>query len=96
MKSILRSNMLCTIHNALIMPHFNDSHLAWGSNTKTGLGWTCYINRHEQVLMAAIKLPILNQSVKKTPVVKPTDMFRILTWKFYYKLSNNFLITLII
>ena len=69
-KSILQSNMLCTIHNALIMPHFNDSHLAWGSNTKTGLGWICYINRPEQVLIAAITLPILNQSVKKNTSCK--------------------------
>ena len=41
--------------------------------------------------MAAITLPILNQSVKKLQVVKLTDMFRISAWKFYYKLSNNLL-----
>ena len=41
--------------------------------------------------MAAITLPILNQSVKKIQVVKLTDMFRISAWKLYYKLSNNLL-----
>ena len=44
-----------------------------------------------ELLMTAITLPMLNQSVKKLQVVKLTDMFRISAWKFYYKLSNNLL-----
>ena len=35
-KSILLANILLTMYNALIMPHFNYCLLAWGSNIKAG------------------------------------------------------------
>ena len=35
-KSILQANILLTMYNALIMPHFNYCLLAWGSNIKAG------------------------------------------------------------
>ena len=35
-KSILQANILLTMYNALIMPHFNYCLLAWDSNIKAG------------------------------------------------------------
>ena len=35
-KSILQANILLTMFNALIMPHFNCCLFAWGSNIKAG------------------------------------------------------------
>ena len=90
-KSILQANILLTMYNALIMPHFNYCLLAWGSNIKAG---------HKLHLLQKKALRIIDSShyiahtepiCKKLQVVKLTDMFRISAWKFYYKLSNNLL-----
>ena len=63
-KSILQANILLTMYNALIMPHFNYCLLAWGSNIKAGHKLHLLQKIKSELLMAAITLPILNQSVK--------------------------------
>ena len=79
------------MYNALIMPHFNNCLLAWGSNKKAG---------HKLHLLQKT-LRIIDDShyiahtepiCKKLQVLKFTDMFRISAWKFYYKLSNNLIL----
>ena len=90
-KSILQANILLTMYYALIIPHFNYCLLAGGSNITAGYKLHLLQKRPSELLMAAITLPILNQSVKKLYVVKLTDIFQISAWKFYYKLSNSLL-----
>ena len=88
-KSILQANILLTMYNSLIIPHFNYCLLAWRSNIKAGHKLHLLQKRPSELLMAAITLPILNQTVKNTSC--KTYMFRISAWKFYYLLSNNLL-----
>ena len=63
-RSILQANILLTMYNALIMPHFNYCLLAWGSNIKAGHKLHLLQKKPSELLMAAITLPIPNQSVK--------------------------------
>ena len=64
-KSILQASILLTMYNALIMPHFDYCLLAWVSNIKAGHKLQLIQKKTpSELLMAAITLPILNQSVK--------------------------------
>ena len=83
--------MLPTLYNSLIMPHFHYCILASGSTIKNG---------HKLHLLQKKAVRIINNShyiahtdpiFKKLHIVKVTDMFRIVIWKFYYKLRNNLL-----
>ena len=90
-KYIVLCDVLQTLYNSLIMPHFHYCLLAWGSTIKNG---------HKLHLLQKKAVRIINNShyiahtdpiFKKLHMVKVTDMFRIAIWKFYHKLRNNLL-----
>ena len=91
LRSTLPEDILLTIYNSLIMPHFNYSHLVWGCNIHEG---------HKLHLLQKKALRIITNShfiahseplCKRLRVVKVIDMFEMILWKFYYKLMNNML-----
>ena len=91
LKYIVPCDVLQTLYNSLIMPHFHYCLLAWGSTIKNG---------HKLHLLQKKAVRIINNShyiahtdpiFKKLHMVKVTDMFCIAIWKFYYKLRNNLL-----
>ena len=91
LKFILPADVLLTIYNSLILPHFNYCHLAWGSNITA---------RHKLHLLQKMAVRIVDHRhflahtepiCKRLRIVKIVDMFQISIWKFYYKLMNNML-----
>ena len=91
LRPTLPEDILLTIYNSLIMPHFNYCHLVWGCNIHEG---------HKLPLLQKKALRIITNShfiahseplCKRLRVVKVIDMFEIILWKFYYKLMNNML-----
>ena len=91
LRPTLPEDILLTIYNSLIMPHFNYCHLVWGCNIHEG---------HKLHLLQKKALRIITNShfiahseplCKRLLVVKVIDMFEIILWKFYYKLMNNML-----
>ena len=90
-KSILQANILLTMYNALIMPHFNYCLLAWGSNIKAGHKLHLLQKKTLRIIDGSHYIAHTEPICKKLQFVKLTDMFRISAWKFYYKLSNNLL-----
>ena len=91
LRPTLPEDILLTIYNSLIMPHFNYCHLVWGCNIHEG---------HKLHLLQKKALRIITNShfivhseplCKRLRVVKVIDMFEIILWKFYYKLMNNML-----
>ena len=91
LKFILPADVLLTIYNRLIFPHFSYCHLAWGSNITAGHKLhllqkkAVRIRDHEHFL--AHTEPIC----KKLRIVKIVDMFQNSIWKFHYILMNNML-----
>ena len=91
LRTILPSDVLQTLYNSFIMPHFHYCLLTWGSTIKTG---------HKLHLLQKKALRLIDNShyiahtepiFKKIHVVKIIDMFSIAVWKFYYKLMNDLL-----
>ena len=91
LKSIVPSDVLHTLYNSLIMPHFHYCLLTWGSTIKNG---------HKLHLLQKKALRLVDNShyiahtdpiFKKLHMVKIIDMFNIAVWKFYFKLMNNLL-----
>ena len=91
LRTILPSDVLQTLYNSLIMPHFHYCLLTWGSTIKTG---------HKLHLLQKKALRLIDKShyiahtepiFKKLHMVKIIDMFGIAVWKFYYKLMNDLL-----
>ena len=91
LKPTLPEDILLTIYNSLIMPHFIYCHSFWG----------CSIHeRHKLHLLQKKALRINTNShyiahseplCKMLRVVKMIDMFETILWKFYCKLMNNML-----
>ena len=91
LKSIVPSDVLHTLYNSLIMPHFHYCLLTWGSTIRNG---------HKLHLLQKKALRLVDNShyiahtdpiFKKLHMVKIIDMFNIAVWKFYYKLMNDLL-----
>ena len=91
LRTILPSDVLQTLYNSVIMPHFHYCLLTWGSTIKTG---------HKLHLLQRKALRLIDNShyiaptkpiFKKLHMVKIIDMFSIAVWKFYYKLMNDLL-----
>ena len=91
LKSIVPSDVLHTLYNSLIMPHFHYCLLTWGSTIRNG---------HKLHLLQKKALRLVDNShyiaytdpiFKKLHMVKIIDMFNIAVWKLYYKLMNDLL-----
>ena len=91
MKNILPSDILHTIYNTLIMPHYSYCLLTWGSKIHIV---------HRLLLLQKKALRMIDDShyiahtepiCKKLQIEKISDLFRITVWKFYYKLTNTLL-----
>ena len=84
LRPTLPEDILLTIYNSLIVPHFNYCHLVWSCNIHEG---------HKLHLLQKKALRIITNShfiahseplCKRLRVVKVIDMFEMILWKFYY------------
>ena len=89
LKHIYPEDILLSLYNTLIVPHFHYCILSWGSNIS---------NSHPLYLIQKKALRLLTNSdyvahteplFKNLHTLKLMDMFSIALWKFYYKLMNN-------
>ena len=91
LKFILPADVLLTIYNSLILPHFNYCHLAWGSNITAGHKLHLLQKKAVRIVDHRHFLAHTEPICKRLRIVKIVDMFQISIWKFYYKLMNNML-----
>ena len=91
LKFILPADVLLTIYNSLILPHFNYCHLAWGSNITAGHKLHLLQKKAVRIVDHRHFLAHTEPICKRLRIVKIVDMFQISIWKFYYKLINNML-----
>ena len=64
-KSIFQANILLTMYNALIMPHFSYCLFAWGSNIRAGHKLHLLQKKALRSIDGSYyRFPIINQSVK--------------------------------
>ena len=102
LRPTLPEDILLTIYNSLIMPHFNYCHLVWGCNIHEG--HKLHLLQKKVLLIIAnshcitttciviiLRIPHSEPLCKRLRVVKVIDMFEIILWKFYNKLVNNML-----
>ena len=93
LRTILPSDVLQTLYNSLIMPHFHYCLLIWGSTVKTGYKFhLLQMKAFRLIDNSHITLLIPSPSLKKILMVKIIDMFSFAVWKFYYKLMNDHLL----
>ena len=88
LKFILPADVLLTIYNSLILPHFNCCHLAWGSNITAGHKLHLLQKKAVRIVDHRHFLAHTEPICKRLRIV---DMFQISIWKCYYKLINNML-----
>ena len=91
LKYIVPCDVLQTLYNSLIMPHFHYCLLAWGSTIKNGHKLHLLQKKAVRIITNSHYIAHTDPIFKKLHMVKVTDMFRIAIWKFYYKLRNNLL-----
>ena len=91
LKYIVPCDVLQTLYNSLIMPHFHYCLLAWGSTIKNGHKLHLLQKKAVKIITNSHYIAHTDPIFKKLHMVKVTDMFRIAIWKFYYKLRNNLL-----
>lgn len=91
LKPVLSNDILLTIYNTLITPHYNYCHLTWGNSIKPGHKLHVLQKRALRIVNNTHFLAHSEPICKKLGVVKVTDMYKIMLWKFYYKLMNNVL-----
>ena len=91
LKFILPADVLLTIYNSLILPHFNYCHLARGSNITAGHKLHLLQKKAVRIVDHRHFLAHTEPICKRLRIVKIVDMFQISIWKFYYKLMNNML-----
>ena len=91
LKYILPCDVLHTLYNSLIMPHFHYCPLAWGSTINNGYKLHLLQMKAIRIINNSHYIAHTNPIFKKLHMVKVTDMFRIAIWKFDYKLRNNLL-----
>ena len=82
------ADVLLTIYNSLILPHFNYCHLAWGSNITAGHKLHLLQKKTVRIVDHRHFLAHTEPICKGLRIVKIVDMFQISIWKFYYKLMN--------
>ena len=77
LKFILPSDVLLTIYNSLILPHFNYCHLAWGSNITAGHKLHLLQKKAVRIVDHRHFLAHTEPICKRLRIVKIVDMFQI-------------------
>ena len=77
LKYIVHCDMLQTLYNSLIMPHFHYCLLAWGSTIKNGHKLHLLQKKAVRIIDNSHYITHTNPIFKKLHMVKVTDMFRI-------------------
>ena len=88
LKRILPVDVLLTIYNSLILPHFNFCHLAWGYKIIAGHKLHLLCMKAVRIVDHRHFLAHTEPICKKVRIVKIVDMFQISIWKLYYKLKT--------
>ena len=91
LKLILPADVLLTIYNSLILPHFDYCHLAWRSNIIAGHKLHLLQKKAVRIVDHRHFLSNTEPICKRLRIIKIVDMLQISMWKFYYKLMNNML-----
>ena len=77
LKFILPADVLLTIYNSLILPHFNYCHLAWGSNITAGHKLHLLQKKAVRIVDHRHFLAHTELICKRLRIVKIVDMFQI-------------------
>ena len=85
LKSIFPHDALLTLYNALIMPHFHDCLLVWGSNVKDGHKPHLLQKKANRIIGNSHYIAHTETICKRLHMLKVSDMFRVAIWNFYYK-----------
>ena len=92
LRSNIPEDILLTIYNSLIMPHFNYCHLVWGCNIHKGHKLHLWQKNALRIITNSHVIAHSEPLCKRLRVVKVIDMFQIIMWKLCYKLMNNMLL----
>ena len=91
LKQTFPQEVLLTIYNSLIVPHFNYCLLAWGLKVVEGHSIHLFQKKALRIITDNDFIAHSEPICKQLHLVKVTDMYKIAIWKFYYKLMNNIL-----
>ena len=75
----------------MILPHFTYCMLVWGSKIVEGHALHLLQKRSLRIVVNTDYVAHSEPICKSLNILKVTDMFKIMIWKFYYKLMNGIL-----
>ena len=89
LRNVYPESVLLTIYNTLILPHFHYCLLLWGSVVKGNHSLHLLQKKALRIITISDYLAHTEPLCKRLRILKISNMFSVVLWKFYYKLMNS-------